>query len=69
MWFKCYMTGSLNRSGSCWPVLLVALTPLMAMLPAMASLAVLAVLLVGLIGWETHRYAEERHRIRHAEGH
>ena len=67
--FKKYLTGQLNVERLVLGVLLVAVAPLAAMLPAMASLALLAVLLVALIAWETHRLADERHRIRHAEGH
>ena len=50
-------------------VLLVVLIPLVGTLPALVSLTVLAAVLVALIGWETHRFAEQRHAIRHAEGH
>jgi low temperature requirement protein LtrA len=67
--FKWYMTRSLNVERLVLGAVLLAIAPLMTMLPAMASLGVLAALLVALIGWETHRHAEERHRIRHAEGH
>ncbi|MCO1655054.1 low temperature requirement protein A [Pseudonocardia sp. S2-4] len=69
VWFRWYMTRSLNVERLVLGAVLLAVAPLMTMLPAMASLAVLAALLVGLIGWETYRHAEERHRIRHAEGH
>ncbi|HZG89256.1 MAG TPA: low temperature requirement protein A [Pseudonocardia sp.] len=67
--FKRYLTGQLNIERLVVAVLLVAVTPLVAMLPAMASLAIVAVVLAALIGWETHRLAEQRHAIRHAEGH
>jgi low temperature requirement protein LtrA len=67
--FRWYMTRSLNVERLVLGAVLLAITPLMTMVPAMASLGVLAALLVALIGWETHRHAEERHRIRHAEGH
>ena len=46
-------------------VALVAITPLMALTPAIVSLAVLTALLVALVAWETHRFAEERHAVRH----
>jgi low temperature requirement protein LtrA len=67
--FKRYLTGTLNVERLVLGVVLVAVAPLAALLPAIASLAVLAVLLVALIAWETHRFAEQRHEIRHAEGH
>jgi low temperature requirement protein LtrA len=67
--FTWYMTRSLNVERLVLGAALLAIAPLMTMLPAMASLAVLAALLVALIGWETYRHAEERHRVRHAEGH
>jgi low temperature requirement protein LtrA len=69
VWFRRYLAGQLNVERLVLGVLLVAVAPLAALLPAMASLALLAVLLVALIAWETHRLADERHRIRHAEGH
>ena len=50
-------------------VLLVALIPLVGMLPALVTLTVLAAVLVALVGWETHRFAEQRHAIRHGEEH
>lgn len=54
-----------------WPRLvaaavLVVLIPLATMLPAMAALAVLCAVLAVLIGWETVRYAQPRHEVRHA---
>jgi low temperature requirement protein LtrA len=65
VWFKRYLTGRLNVERLVLAVALVAITPLMALTPAIASLAVLAVLLVALVAWETHRFAEERHAVRH----
>jgi hypothetical protein len=37
--------------------------------PALVTLAVLAAVLCGLIGFETHRFAEQRHAIRHEHEH
>jgi low temperature requirement protein LtrA len=68
VWFKRYLTGRLNVERLVLAVLLVAIVPLMALTPAIVSLAVLAVLLVALVGWETHRFAEERHAVRHGDG-
>ena len=48
-------------------VLLLALIPVAALLPAILTLLLLAVVLVALLGWETHRYAERRHQVRHAQ--
>lgn len=48
---------------------LVALVPPASMVPAIASLAILAAVLVVMLAYETRRYAEHRHEIRHAEGH
>jgi low temperature requirement protein LtrA len=63
--FKYLMTGVLNRERIAVVVLLPALTPLVANLPALVTLAVLTAVLVALIGFETYRYAELRHEIRH----
>jgi low temperature requirement protein LtrA len=69
VWFKRYLTGRLNVERLVLGVLLVAVIPLMALTPAIVSLAVLTVLLVVLVAWETHRFAEERHAVRHGEHH
>ena len=50
-------------------MLLLALIPVVALLPALVTLTVLAAVLCALVGWETHRYAEERHRLRHEGAH
>lgn len=63
--FKAYLTGALSRLRLAVSALLVALIPVVALVPALATLAVLAAVLCGLVAWETHRYAEERHRVRH----
>jgi low temperature requirement protein LtrA len=63
--FKRYLMGVLNLERLVVVVLLLLLIPLVAMLPALVTLSVLAVILVALIGFETHRYAELRHRVRH----
>jgi low temperature requirement protein LtrA len=67
--FTWVMARSLKKERLAVVVLLVALIPVVSLLPALATLLVLAAVLVALLGWETHRYAELRHRIRHAEGH
>jgi low temperature requirement protein LtrA len=69
VWFKRFLTGSLNIERLVLGVLLIAVSPLVALLPAMASLAILAVALAALIAWETYRFAEQRHTIRSGEGH
>lgn len=48
-------------------VVLVAVSPLLVMLPALVTLLVVAAVLVALVGVETHRFAELRHTVRHAE--
>lgn len=63
--FNRLMTGGLKKERLAVVVLLVALIPLVALLPALVTLLVLAAVLVALLGWETHRYAEQRHAIRH----
>jgi low temperature requirement protein LtrA len=63
--FTYLMTSSLHRERIAVPVLLLVLIPLVAHLPALVTLTVLTVVLVALIGFETYRYAEQRHEIRH----
>ncbi len=65
--FTYLMTGVRNVERLVVVVLLVVLVPLVAHVPALATLAVLAVVLGALIGFETFRYAELRHRVRHGE--
>lgn len=65
--FKRYVTGQLKAARPLTAVLLVALIPVMARVPALAALGVLAAVLIALVGWETHRFREQRHRLRHAE--
>jgi len=67
--FKAYLTGIVSRARLLVVVVLLALIPAVAHVPALVALAVLAAVLCALVGWETRHYAEERHRIRHAEGH
>jgi low temperature requirement protein LtrA len=67
--FKAYLTGVVSRGRIVAVVVLLALIPVVAYLPALVTLAVLAGVLCALAGWETRRYAEERDRIRHADGH
>ncbi len=67
--FKVCLTGSVSRARLTVVVLLIALTPLVAGLPALATLTVLAAVLVALIAYETVRYAEQRHAIRHDPAH
>ncbi len=67
--FTFCLTGAVNRARLAVVVLLVALTPLVARLPALATLTVLTAVLVALIAYETVRYAEQRHAIRHDTTH
>ena len=67
--FKYFVTGNLSVLRIVVAVLLVALTPVMALVPALVSLTVLAVVVMTLVGIETHRYRELRHAIRHGEQH
>ena len=61
------MTGRVTTERIVLVVLLVALIPAVSFLPALATLGVLTLVLCGLIGFETHRYRELRHQVRHAE--
>ena len=65
--FKYLMTRILNAERIVVVVLLIALVPVVAHLPALVTLIVLALVLVALIGFETFRYAELRHQVRHGE--
>jgi low temperature requirement protein LtrA len=67
--FKWYVARSVHRERIVVAVLVLVLVPLVAMLPALVTLAVLAVVLGALIAWETSRYAEVRHHIRHDRAH
>ncbi|MFC7656042.1 low temperature requirement protein A [Pseudonocardia benzenivorans] len=67
VWFKWYAMHELSRARIAVAVVLLAVTPLVASIPALATLAVLAVVLVAMVGWETHRYAELRHHVRHGD--
>jgi low temperature requirement protein LtrA len=66
--FKALLTGTVTRCRLAVIALLVALVPVAWNLPALASLALPAAVLCTLIGYETHRYAEQRHAIRHEHG-
>ena len=50
-------------------MLLVALAPVLALVPALVSLTALAGVLMAMVGFETHRYREMRHALRHGEHH
>ncbi|MBW0103249.1 low temperature requirement protein A [Pseudonocardia sp. KRD291] len=67
--FKRYLTGetSVLRIGTA--VLLLVLSPLLALIPALLTLLVVAAVLVALVGIETHTFAEQRHAIRHSSHH
>jgi low temperature requirement protein LtrA len=65
--FKFAVMRSLSVPRLVVVVLLLVLIPVVANLPALATLAVLAAVLAALIGYETHRYAEMRHQLRHEE--
>lgn len=68
-WFTWAVARSFKRERVAVVVLIVVLIPLVWSLPAIVTLAVLAAVLVALLGWETYRYAEQRHQIRHAPEH
>jgi low temperature requirement protein LtrA len=67
VWFKHYLTGNLSVVRISVAVLLLVLAPVMALVPALVSLTVLAVVVMALVAFETHRYRELRHAIRHGE--
>ncbi|MGH3936566.1 MAG: low temperature requirement protein A [Pseudonocardiaceae bacterium] len=67
--FKWYVAGPLNSERIAVVVLVLGLIPLVALPPAVLTLAVLAFVLGALIAWETIRYAEVRHQIRHDRAH
>jgi low temperature requirement protein LtrA len=63
--FRLRNVRTLNRRRLGLAVLLLALVPLAERLPAIVSLAFLAAVLAALIAYETWRYGEARHRVRH----
>jgi low temperature requirement protein LtrA len=65
--FKRSVAGSVTLERVVAAVLLLAIAPLMPLVPALVSLTVLTAVLVSLAAWETHRFREVRHHIRHAE--
>jgi low temperature requirement protein LtrA len=65
VWFKHYLTGNLSVVRTSVAVLLLVLAPVMALVPALVSLTVLAVVVMALVAFETHRYRELRHAVRH----
>jgi low temperature requirement protein LtrA len=67
VWFKHYLTGNLSVVRTSVAVLLLVLAPVMALVPALVSLTVLAVVVMALVAFETHRYRELRHAVRHGE--
>jgi low temperature requirement protein LtrA len=67
VWFKHLLTGVLSVVRISAAALIVVLTPLLAFVPALVSLAVLTVVAMALVGWETHRFRELRHAIRHGQ--
>jgi len=64
--FRLRNVHSVNRQRVLAALVLVALLPVAWQLPALASLGLLAAVLVVLIGFESMRYAEARHAVRHA---
>jgi len=64
--FRLRNVHSVNRQRVVAALVLVALLPVAWRLPALASLGLLAAVLVVLIGYESMRYAEARHAVRHA---
>ncbi|WP_098957498.1 low temperature requirement protein A [Pseudonocardia sp. N23] len=69
VWFKWSLMRTISVARVVVAVVLLAVTPLVALLPALVTLAVLAVVLAALVGWETHHYAELRHQVRHGDHH
>lgn len=65
--FARVVGGALKKERIGVVVLLVVLVPLVGSLPALVTLAVLAAVLMALTAWETHRYAAQRHAVRHGE--
>ncbi|MGQ0574070.1 MAG: low temperature requirement protein A [Pseudonocardia sp.] len=63
--FNRYVAGLPSRARMVVIVLLLALVPAVATIPALATLFVLAAVLSALVGYETRRYSEQRHAIRH----
>ena len=64
--FRLRNVRSMNRQRVVVTVLLLALLPAAVELPALATLAAVTGLCVGLIAYEAIRFAEARHRVRHA---
>jgi low temperature requirement protein LtrA len=64
--FRLRNVRSLNRQRLVACALLLALVPAAVELPALATLALVTAVCVGLIAFEAIRYAEARHRVRHA---
>jgi low temperature requirement protein LtrA len=64
--FRLRNVHSLNRRRLLLAIVLLALVPLAVEVPALATLALVAALCVSLIAYEAIRYAEDRHRVRHA---
>jgi low temperature requirement protein LtrA len=67
VWFKHLLTGALSVARISVAVFILALAPLMTFLPALVSLTVLTAVAMALVGWETHRFREQRHAIRHGQ--
>ncbi|MFR9801956.1 low temperature requirement protein A [Pseudonocardia sp. RS010] len=65
VWFTRYLVGTLKVERLVVGVVLVAITPLVGLLPALVALLVLAVVLCALVAYETHRFRELRHEVRH----
>jgi low temperature requirement protein LtrA len=64
--FRLRNVGTLNRQRLVVAALLVALVPVAVEIPALATLTAVAALCVALISYEAIRFAEARHRVRHA---
>lgn len=65
VWFKAVLVRTVNWLRIGVAVLLLGLVPVVGALPALATLGVLTAVLVALLGYETHRFAEQRHQLRH----
>jgi low temperature requirement protein LtrA len=67
--FRLRNVHSVNRQRVAVAALLVVLVPVAWRLPALAALGLLAAVLAALIAFESTRYAEARHAVRHSGSH
>jgi len=67
--FRLTMVGSLGKSRTIAAAVLLVTMPLGARIGALPDLLLVTAVMAGLIAFEAIRYAEDRHRIRHLDGH